>query len=233
MTTPPPIHLLPDESPPDHPGASTTLYQSDIALLNYLLQDLRALMRRAATGQVRLLPHQRVTWEVHGLQRRTVVCDPDQLLAFNDVHVVGFFGDRRPTADVPAVDEVEIALLEEFRSYPGILSYSSVELVDDQWANLVVHQNPTDREAWRESAVHVDAVDRIAAPTYRSVRIHNGCIKGGVIGPETVVIETTKYWDYESTPTWHAMRVLPGGATETLESPGAGLNRPIPPRGAP
>lgn len=233
MTTPPPIHLLPDESPPDHPGASTTLYQSDIALLNYLLQDLRALMRRAATGQVRLLPHQRVTWEVHGLQRRTVVCDPDQLLAFDDVHVVGFFGDRRPTADVPAVDEVEVALLEEFRSYPGILSYSSVELVDDQWANLVVHQSPTDREAWRESAVHVDAVDRIAAPTYRSVRIHNGCIKGGVIGPETVVIQNTKYWDYDATPTWHAMRVLPGGATETLESPGADLNRPIPPRGAP
>ena len=56
MNTPPPIHLLPDESPPDHPGASTTLYQSDIALLNYLLQDLRALMRRAATGQVRPLP---------------------------------------------------------------------------------------------------------------------------------------------------------------------------------
>ena len=233
MTTPPPLHLLPDESPPDHPGASTTLYQSDIALLNYLLQDLRALMRRAATGQVRLLPHQRVTWEVHGLQRRTVVCDPDQLLAFEDVQVVGFFGDRRPTADVPAVDEVEVGLLEEFRSYPGILSYSSVELVDDQWANLVVHREPTDREAWRESAIHVDAVDRIAPPTYRSVRIHNGCIKGGVIGPETVVIETTKYWDYDATPTWHAIRVLPGGATETLESPGADLNRPIPPRGAP
>ena len=54
-----------------------------------------------------------------------------------------------------------------------------------------------------------------------------------MIGPETVVIETTKYWDYDSTPTWHAMRVLPGGATETLESPGADLNHPIPPRGAP
>ncbi len=229
MTTAPPIRLLPDQNPADHPCAHTGQYQSDIALLNYLLQDLRALMRRAATGHVRLLPHQRVTWEVHGLQRRTVVCDPDRLLGFDDVHVVGFFGDRRPTADVPAVDQVETALLEEFRTHPGILSYSSVELVDDQWANLVVHTDPDDREAWRSSAVHVEAVDRIAPVTYRSVRIHNGCITGGVIGPETITIQSTKYWDYDSAPPWHAFRELPGGATETLQSPGADLTNPMPP----
>lgn len=218
-----PIQLLPDESPPHHPFAAARLYYSDLALLNYLLQDLRVLVRRAAKGELRLLPHQKITWEVHGLQRRTVVCEPDRLLDFADAQVVGFFGDRRPVVDAETVEEVELALIDEFRNYPGILSYSSVELVENQWANLVVHRDPEDREAWRGSEIHRHAVDRIAPETYCSVRIHNGCIKGGVIGPQTVRIETTKYWDYDASPVWHAMRTLPGGATKTIESPGAEL----------
>ncbi len=75
--------------------------------------------------------------------------------------------------------------------------------------------------------MHVDAVDRVAPATYHSVRIHNGCIKGGVIGSETVRIETTKYWDYDTDPVWHAIRVLPGGAAETIESPSAELGTPM------
>lgn len=211
--------LGPNETAAGHPITDTENYRSDIALLNYLLQDLRVLVRRAERGELQLTPQQVITWEVHGLRRRTVICDPVGLQARRDVEVVGFFGDRRSMADETDLDRSEVDLIGEFVNYPGILSYSSVELIDDYWANLVVHTAPGDREAWRASEIHKDAVDRVAPVVYHGVRIHNGCIRNGVIGPETVVLECTKYWDYDVTPTWHAVRTLPGGESEVLEGP--------------
>ncbi len=214
-----PILLTADESPAGHPCASTKHYRSDLALLNYLLQDLRALVRKAVYGDIALTAHETLTWEVHGLRRRTVICDPNRLSGRTDFSIVGFFGDRRPESDDEPIEEVEVGLLAEFRNYPGILSYSSVELVDKHWANLVVHTEPADREAWRNSKIHVHAAEVMAPEIYRSVRINNGSLYDGVIGSETIVIESTKYWDYDYKPTWHGLRTLLGGATEKVEAP--------------
>ena len=208
-----------DESPDAHPCADVRLYHADLALLNYLLQDLRALVRRAAAGAIELAPFERITWQVHGLARRTVVCEPEALLRPDDVRVVGFFGHRRSTPQARLVDATELDVIAEFRNYPGILSYSSIELIDDQWANLVVHAEATDPQAWRHCPVHIQAAEELAPTVYHSVRIHNGAIGGGPIGSETVVIECTKYFDYDTEPMWHAIRHLPGGAIETVGSP--------------
>ncbi|MDW3220269.1 MAG: hypothetical protein R8F63_16795 [Acidimicrobiales bacterium] len=213
------VRLGPNDEVDGHPITDLDHYEGDIALLNYLLQDLRALIRQAGRDDTIFEPRQVITWEVHGLARRTVICDPAGLADSADVHMVGFFGDRRADADQPAIDTSEMALINEFADYPGILSYSSVELVDGYWANLVVHREPQDREAWRGSPVHQDAVERIAPTAYHGVRIHNGCIMGGVVGQHTVVIEITKYWDYDVSPTWHAIRVLPGGESVELTGP--------------
>ncbi|MGI9597416.1 MAG: hypothetical protein ACR2QK_14730 [Acidimicrobiales bacterium] len=214
-----PIHLALDESPVDHPSAGIRHYLPDLALLNYLLQDLRALLRRAAADQLTLSPHQEITWFVHGLKRRTVICDPAALLVPGDVLIVGFCGDRRSTGEAAGVDHAELDVIAEFPDYPGILSYSSVELVDNQWANLVVHTSPTDRREWRHGKVHIRAAEELAPLVYHNVRIHNGGIRNGPIGSDTVAIVTTKYFDYDCDPMWHAERVLPGGASETVGSP--------------
>lgn len=210
------LQLAPDESPPDQEFAATKLYQYDRPLLNYLLQDLRSLLRSFARDGLDITPHQNFTWTVHDLNRRTIVCDPERLLTSMDVKVVGFFGDRRANADMCAVDRIENLLHEEFRSYPGILSYSSAELMDDQWVDLVVHRVPSDRDDWRTSKVHVHAVDQLAPDMYHSVRIHNGNILGGPIGSEPVVIESTKYWNYDCSPVWHAMRLLTSDVGQAL-----------------
>ncbi|MEM7092117.1 MAG: hypothetical protein AAF567_03875 [Actinomycetota bacterium] len=211
-----PHHLDVNEFPAAHPCADPALYHADIALLNYLLQDLRVLVRKAATGHTQITPYQSFTWDVHGLKRRTVVCDPDALLDADDVLMVGFFGDRRQSGEAAEVDTAELDVIGEFARYPGILSYSSIELINDQWANLVVHRHASDRTDWRASQVHIEAAEDLAPLVYHSVRIHNGCIPSGPIGSGTVIIESTKYWDYDAAPTWHAVRTLPGGATETL-----------------
>ena len=215
----PPTLLRTLESPDEHAFAAVDRYRSDIALLNYLLQDLRVLVRRYAKGELELSEQQKIVWEVHGLQRRTVVCDPKRLLEDTSVQFVGFFGDRRETVDEVVLNANEQALLDEFVNYPGILSYSSSELVNGYWANLVVHSDPDDREDWRGSHIHKDAVATIAPAAYHNVRIHNGLIAAGVIGSDTVVIGSTKYWDYDTEPGGHATRPLPGVQSESMVGP--------------
>jgi len=214
-----PILLGTRENPKGRSFASIEQYRGDIALLNYLLQDLRVLLRRHRKGEITLTEMQTLTWDVHGLERRTVVCHPAELLEQKTVCIVGFFGDRRTDADQNPIDASEFDLIAEFTRFPGILSYSSVELVDGYWANLVVHRENDDREDWRASEVHKKAVDDVAPRAYHSVRIHNGCVLEGATSSNTVIVESTKYWDYDTTPTWHATRMLPGGARAVLGGP--------------
>jgi len=212
-----PEQLSPTENVAAHRIASMSHYPGDIALLNYLLQDLRVLMRRHRKGEIEIEKQQVFQWDVHGLERRTVLCDPERIQEDGDVQIVGFFGDRRENPDYEAVDASEIDLISEFVNYPGILSYSSIELVDHYWANLVVHREPEDREAWRGSEAHKHAVEHVAPNAYHAVRIHNGRIPDGVLSSQTVVIESTKYWDYDSGDGWHAVRELPEGTRERLD----------------
>lgn len=214
-----PVELGPLEDSPGHDIADVWLYQSDLVLLGYLLQDLRALIRQGCRGDLVIRPYRQMGWSVHGLQRATVVCNPQALYVERDVQIVGFFGDRIADDKDSGIHHAEIDLVSQFRNYPGILAYSSTELVDDQWANLVVHESADDRQAWRECPAHQQAVEIVSPKAYRGVRIHNGYIPGGVIGSKGVVLESTKYWDFTSEPVWHSLRVVPGGATGTVRRP--------------
>ena len=215
-----PVRLRTQENPADHPCADIRHYAADLALLNHLLGDLRALLRGAEAGELVLRPYEVRTWQEDELRRRIVMCDPEALLRGTDVLIVGFLGNRRSTAEAQAIDEFDIDVISEFRQYPGILSYSSTERMPKQWANLVVHQEVGDREAWRHSAVHIEAAEVLSPVVYHSVRIHNGRLRGGPIGTGSLTVELSKYWDYDSDPMWHAIRTIPGGITSADPRPG-------------
>jgi hypothetical protein len=215
-----PVRLRTEENPAGHPCADIRHYEADLALLNHLLGDLRALLRGAQAGELALSPYEVRTWHEDGLRRRIVMCDPAALLTGTDVLIVGFLGNRRSTAEAQAIDEFDIDVISEFRQYPGILSYSSTERMPKQWANLVVHQEVGDREAWRHSAVHIEAAEVLSPVVYHSVRIHNGRLRGGPIGDGSLTVDLSKYWDYDSDPMWHAIRTLPGGITSADPRPG-------------
>ena len=71
--------------------------------------------------------------------------------------------------------------------------------------NLVVHREPRDTDDWRTSAAHDRAV-AISPGLYQSIRIHNGHLDGGVAGNGAIVVDRTKYWDYDEQPAWRAER---------------------------
>jgi hypothetical protein len=199
------VRLGPYETVITRACTDVSLYAPDLDVMAYMLQDLRTLLRSHAAGKTSLEEHVATMWTVHGLHRRTVVCDLDIADSIDRVCVVGFFGNRRTELPYEALDQVDAGLLDEFRHYPGILTYSSVELADDYWANLVVHAEPDDRELWRTSAAHVNAVE-MSPVLYSDVRIYNGHLAGGLAGNRAIDIDSVKYWDYEVDPVWRGFR---------------------------
>ena len=208
-----PVRLSTGLDPAGHPCAGIRHYEADLGVLNHLLHDLRLLLLQTKAGETTLLPYQMINWLEDGLRRRVVMCDPATLLTGTDVLIVGFIGNRRSSEEANQIDEFDFDVVGEFRQYPGILSYSSMELIPNQWANLVVHQEVGDREAWRRSAIHIEAAEDLSPRVFHSVRIHNGRVLGGPVGDGSVIVEVSKYWDYDSDPMWHAVRTIPGGIT--------------------
>ena len=198
----------PDQTVRGRPFTSPALYERDQQILGYMVEDLRGLMGELYSGQLSIRPYEPLTWTVHGLGRRTVICDPMRLGERRDVCVVGFFGERRAEIDTAPLEAADAAVLLEFRSYPGILAYSSMQLPDANWGNLVLHTAPEDREAWRNGAIHARAVAELAPVHYGTVRIHNGIMPDGLNGGRPLRIEQTKYWDYRRPEHWHAVRTL-------------------------
>ncbi len=214
--------LGPNEAAPRRPFTSPALYERDLAILAYMLEDLRGMLGFMADDALGVVPYDKVEWFVHGLKRRAVVCNPVQLgNSTEDLCVVGFFGERHLDRDGEALEEVNAELMLEFRSYPGILSYSSIELPDSNWANLVVHDLPEAREYWRASQKHADAATRLSPLFYRTVRIHNGVLPKGLHGGRSIVVERTKYWDFRSKKVWQALRELDEAAASDPDRPRA------------
>ncbi len=200
--------LQPDEVVKGRPFTSPTRYERDQSVLGYMLEDLRATLGEMAEGEITVSLFEPIEWIVMGLQRRLILCDPMRIVKRSKVCVVGFFGERNRDRDWTPLEEANADIVLEFRSYPGILSYTSIELADGNWANLVIHDLPDDRERWRSSERHAQVASALSPLYYKNVRIHNGYIDGGVLSGKGIVLERTKYWDYRAKNVWQAVREL-------------------------
>ena len=202
------VVLTADQTVARRPFTSPALYPRDLAILGYMLEDLRGLLTRMGEGELTIVPYVATEWIVQDLKRRVVVCDAMSLHDRGSAQFVGFFGERHEDRDSTPLEEANFEIVLEFQKYPGILSYSSMELADGNWANLVLHNVPEDRESWRASEAHAKAARELSPLFYRTVRIHNGVLPDGVMGNRSMVIERTKYWQYGSARVWHAVREL-------------------------
>lgn len=199
------IEVLGNDPAPGRPFTALRLHARDGRLLARLVQDLQALVSAPDLPS----PYRPLEWRVGGLRRRAIVCDPGFLRsASDDLSVVGFFGERNMERDGAALEEANADMVLEFRNYPGILSYSSLELKDGNWANLVLHDKPDTREYWRASRRHAMAAEKLSPLYYRTVRIHNGVLPAGLYGGRPIEIQRTKYWDFSPPSPWRAVRDL-------------------------
>ncbi len=139
---------------------------------------------------------------------RVVVCNHAALLEEKPLFVVGFFGHRRANLDTTILNAVDDDLIHEFALHPGVLSYSSFELEDGNYVNLVLLDGPAAKEHWRTSSRHAYAARDLAPEFYACIRLQNAHLSHGLARPEDLRIVLTKYYDYQQDQPWHAVRAL-------------------------
>jgi len=129
------------------------------------------------------------------------------------LYLVGFFGQRRPDADRVRMDGVDDALIEDMSKNHGqIVVYYTALLENGQYGNMVLSTSDDARGEWNNAVRHAQAVRELAPFYYRSVRLHNGHLSGGLLSADGVMLTVTKYFDYgqqgsSETPPWRAVRV--------------------------
>ncbi len=198
-------------------GAAQQVADRPFTDLSRSQQDL-ALMRRILASLIRLLaaphewpaPPQPLVVRGDDEQRvtREVVCNRAALSASDPLFVVGFFGHRRGDRDPTILNAVDDDLIHEFTLHPGVLSYSSFELDDGNYVNLVLMQGPEARAHWRTNSRHTYAARELAPEYYAFIRLQNAILPRGLADPDALALVATKYYDYQQEPPWQAVRAL-------------------------
>ncbi|MGB7861675.1 MAG: hypothetical protein WBM90_14365 [Acidimicrobiia bacterium] len=202
------LSLGPNEAVSGKPFTSIKLIAVDLTVLGGMIDDLVGALAEVEAGTRTILSHDRLAWTSNGLARRLLICDEKRLRVHPEACVVGFFGERRTELDIGPLEEANSAIVAQFRNYPGILSYSSVELPNGYWANMVLHDDPVDREYWSRGALHAQAARTLSPVHYRTVRIHNARLTARIEEHPEIRVLKTKYWDYSETGPWTAEREL-------------------------
>lgn len=205
--TPTPVALGPTETAPGRPFTAVENTSRDVSILYEILGDLLGALAEKDAGRRTIEPFQRLSWKIKGLTHRVLITDEGRLRDHERLCVVGFFGEKTD-ADPAPLDKANTEVVAEFGSYPGILSYSSMQIPGGQWGNLVLHDDPIDREYWSRSELHADAVRTLAPIHYKCVRIHNAELVGGAAAGSEIVVLRTKYFDYTGETEWRAEREL-------------------------
>jgi hypothetical protein len=190
----------------ERPFTAVEMTERDLGILHGILADVRAVLVEVEEGVRELEPYQRLVWKVGGLTHRLLICDVARLRSHDGLCVVGFFADRKTNVEIWPLEEANSEIVREFKDYPGILSYSSMEIEGGHWANLVLHDDPIDTSFWRTSRLHAKAVERLSPQHYRNVRIHNGRLTASLFNRPTIRIHKTKYFDYSGAHEWRAER---------------------------
>ena len=202
------VLLGPDDAVRDRPFTAVDKTEQDLLILHGMLADLRAVVVEVEEGTRRFEPYHRLAWRAGGLTRRLLLCDVDRIRSHSGLCAVGFFAERRTDVEMWPLEEANSEIVDEFAKYPGILSYSSVELSGGHWGNLVLHDDPVDTTFWRTSKLHARAVETLSPQHYYNVRIHNGRLTSGVFDRPAIRIHRTKYFDYTGPGEWRAEREL-------------------------
>ena len=145
-------------------------------------------------------------------QKRILLLNPEAVTVNHFLAFVGFFGQRHVMADPEVVAEIagiDQELMVALHHTPGIVGYCSFLLADGlNYANLVLMDSEEIASHWRENRLHQRTNELLAHRYYSNVRIYRGTFScHGQSGPQ-LQLQRVKYWDFQDTPVWHAVRTL-------------------------
>jgi len=140
--------------------------------------------------------------------QRQVLANPQHFKNTNVIHVVGFFGQSRSQADIELAQEFDKTLMKEIPQHEGLISYSTMLLIDGNYGNLVLFTSENAQMGWSRSEAHAKAVYELSPGYYHSIRIYNGRLPHGIHQSDALSLHIARYFDYDQTPMWRGVRNL-------------------------
>jgi hypothetical protein len=137
--------------------------------------------------------------ERHRRTHRMAIYNPETLLLHNELAFVGFVSGKlkplRPSnaAELRIMDK---KLVTELANTPGLLSYSSLELHDGNWCNLVLLNDSEVKIRLKNAATHQYAAYEVAPSCYEWIRLHHGNMPAGLAGND-MFLQKTRYYTYQ------------------------------------
>jgi hypothetical protein len=201
------VELGPETAVEGRPFTAPARTEEDASVMRDMLAQLRAFSRGWADSKTAgdgVLVRRR---DAAGLRTWIRVPDRETLFAAGELTTVGFFGQARADVDHAPIHRLEEAIVDTLEEVPGVLSYFDLELPDGRYGNLILCSAPDVPVRWHAHELHRDAVE-LAPRHYHSARLHRGIVRSPLLDDADLIVLRTFYHDFDSTPTWLAVREL-------------------------
>jgi hypothetical protein len=185
--------VLDENSPPGDEE-----YGQDIVILRYMAQKIYITLNLLDEPADPSLPLLYYLEEGHKYTHRIAIYSPQALLLNNKLDFVGFISRKLQPEDSQVIEEIRTVdkkLIVELINTPGLMSYSSLELRDGRWCNLVLFSGPETKLHLKQSETHIYAAYQLSPRYYDWVRLHNGIMPGGLARNE-LLLQKTKFYQF-------------------------------------
>jgi hypothetical protein len=173
----------------------------DLVVLKYMAQRVRTMLCLLDTSVSMAVPLLHIVPERHGRMHRMVFYEPDVACFARIVIFVGFVSKKQANLSQAVNDDIQLVdkmLVAELADSPGLLSYSSLELRNGNWYNLVLLSDADAKKHIRNADTHVYAAYQLAPRYYEWIRLHSGVMPDG-LAPVELVLQKTRYFVFQRT----------------------------------
>lgn len=172
----------------------------DLIILKYMARRVLTALHTTDSSCTAKQPLLYMVQERHARTHRIVLYGLQTHVPQTNMLFVGFISRKQPglspstIQDIHAVDQ---KMLTELSDNPGLLSYSSLELRNGIWCNLVLFHDAAAQAHIKQGKTHTYAAYQLAPRYYKWIRLHNGIVMGG-LSQGTFVLQKTRHFTFEA-----------------------------------
>ncbi len=193
---------------PTRPFTHPSRIRHDMNTLCFMIDQLYLFLEQWSPHTTTLRPFTISRPDPQHYLFRLIIAQPEQLIDAAALTCVGFLGHRRDEPDLALAEEFDATLVAEIPDHPGLLCYSTMALLSGNYSNLVIFDNEESKTRWSHSQAHAQAVRKLAPYFYSTVRLYNGLLPYDIAASNALRITRIKYYDYEASPWWQAVREM-------------------------
>src|SRR5579875_1317017 len=175
----------------------------DLVVLRYMARRLHLTVRQLDEQVPASQPLLYRLQERYGRMHRIAIYKQQELVLRDTLMFVGFISRKRKALQDSIADQIEDIdrqLMVELVNAPGIISYSSLELRNGDWCNLVLLSDVEAKMHIRDTPIHRYAAYSLSEAYYEWIRLHHGIMPQGLDHTE-MLLQKTRYYFFEEPQT--------------------------------